>query len=82
MKFNEWLVDSEYDVIKSKRDTFSGWSWLGDLSLGGDSLSLNLGLVLEFIILLDSVYESSSAVGYYDVFSEDVNSLLNESTVV
>ena len=81
MKLNERFVNSESNVVKGKGDGFSSWSWLGDLSLSGDSFTILLGLVLESIIFLNSFDESLSAVGDDNMLSSDVNSLFDVSTV-
>ena len=81
MQLNEWLVDSEDNGVWIDVNKLSGWSWLSDLSLGGDSLSILLSLVLQSIVLLNSLDESSFAVRDDYVFSSNVDSLLDESTV-
>jgi hypothetical protein len=81
VQLNEWLVDSEDNGIWIDVNELSSWSWLGNLSLGGDSFSALLSLVFQFIVLLNSLNECSFAVGNNDVLSSNVNSLLDESTV-
>lgn len=81
MQLNEWLVDSEDDSVWINVNKLSGWSWLSDLSLGRDFLSSLVSLVLEFIVLLNSLDEGRFAVRDDYVLSSNVNSLLDESSV-